>query len=177
MYSSGDYIPNPENDQFVDEVLSGYGFAAQLLWEPADWAITAYQCTHGDCSPLVLLGLLPLIPGGVGKHIDDIVDTGTGFANHRQLKRYLGKAGDGMDWHHIVEQIQIKKSGFLAKQIHNVDNVLAVDKTVHRQISGYYSSIRPFTNGLRVRDWLAGQSFESQFAFGMQVLRDFGVIK
>lgn len=99
-----------------------------------------------------------------------------GFSSFRALKRFLGDPGEDMDWHHIVEQIQIEKSGFPVELIQNTENVLPVERVVHYQISGYYASIRPFTDGLRVRDWLAGQSFETQFSFGLQVLRDYGVI-
>lgn len=44
------------------------------------------------------------------------------------------------------------------------------------KITGYYNSILDFTGGLRVRDWLAGQSFQDQYEFGLDVLRKFGVI-
>jgi len=30
---------------------------------------------------------------------------------------------------------------------------------------------------MRVRDYLAGKSFEEQYEFGLKVLRDFGVIQ
>jgi hypothetical protein len=90
----------------------------------------------------------------------------------------LGSPGEGNAWHHIVEQSQIKKSGFDPTQIHNTNNLIAVDKATHAKISGYYNtSTFQFTNGLKVRDWLAGQSFEAQYEFGLKVLRDFGVIK
>ncbi len=40
----------------------------------------------------------------------------------------------------------------------------------------YYSSINPnLSKTMRVRDWLAGQSFEKQYKFGVEVLRRFGV--
>ena len=44
-------------------------------------------------------------------------------------------------------------------------------------VSGYYSSKQAFTGGNTVRGWLTGQSYEKQFEFGMQILKDFGVIK
>lgn len=57
--------------------------------------------------------------------------------------------------------------------IHNTNNIVAIDKTTHRAISGYYSSKQPFTNGMRVREWLAGQSFDSQYEFGLNVVKMF----
>ncbi len=46
--------------------------------------------------------------------------------------------------------------------------------TVHAKISGYYSSIpiSGFTNGLTVRQWLSGQSFQLQFDFGLNLLKN-----
>ena len=43
-----------------------------------------------------------------------------------------------------------------------------------RAISGYYSSVQLFTNGMAVRNWLAGQSFSVQYQFGGEWI---GVLK
>lgn len=148
--------------------------AVSVALEPVDWLLTYDDYQRNGFNPWMLAGLLPFIPGSAGRHADDIVETG--YDSFRQLKKALGSPGEGMNWHHIVEQSQIKKSGFSPQQIHNADNVLAVDKATHSKISGFYSSIRPFTDGLKVRDWLSGQSFEAQYNFGIQVLKDFGVL-
>lgn len=88
------------------------------------------------------------------------------------MKKELGSPGEGNEWHHIVEQSQIGKSGFSSYQVNNVNNVIAIPHgkgTVHAKISGFYSSKPRWTGGLSVRDWLANQSFEKQFEFGMDV--------
>jgi len=95
---------------------------------------------------------------------------GQGYSSFRAFKSAQGSAGLGRQWHHIVEQNQIDKSGFAPEQIHNTGNIISLDATTHRVISGYYSSIRPFTNGLTVRDWLTGQSFEFQYQFGINII-------
>ncbi|MBR1599900.1 MAG: hypothetical protein IJ661_13460 [Lachnospiraceae bacterium] len=101
-----------------------------------------------------------------------------GYALFDDLKIAIGSAGKNRDWHHIVEQSQIKKSGFTPELIHNTNNIISIDRATHRKISGYYSTKSfDFTNGLSVRDWLAGQSYEEQYKFGIEVLRKFGVIK
>lgn len=100
-----------------------------------------------------------------------------GFNSFDELKRAVGSAGKGYDWHHIVEQSQIKKSGFAPEIIHNTNNIIAVDHETHLKISGYYNTKSfDFTNGLSVRDWLAGQSYEEQYEFGLNVLKMFEVI-
>jgi len=102
---------------------------------------------------------------------------GKGFNSFSALKKFLGSPGEDKVWHHIVEQSQINKSGLSPTQINNTENIIAVDSATHAKISGYYSSKQAFTEGNTVRDWLAGQSYEKQFKFGMQKLRDFGVVK
>lgn len=101
-----------------------------------------------------------------------------GYSSFRKLKKAIGSAGEGNDWHHIVEQSQIKKSGFSPELINNTNNIIAVDHATHMKITGYYANKGfDFTNGLSVRDWLKDQSFETQYEFGIKTLKDFGVIK
>ena len=96
-----------------------------------------------------------------------------GYSSFRKLKRAIGSPGQGREWHHIVEQSQIIKSGFSSEMIQNLGNIASVEKSVHRKISGYYSSIQPFTNGLTVRNWLAGKSYTYQYQFGVGVIEMF----
>lgn len=48
--------------------------------------------------------------------------------------------------------------------------IRSIDAAMHRKISVYYSSKQPFTHGITVRSRLAGQDFEMQYYFGLQVL-------
>ncbi len=87
----------------------------------------------------------------------------------------MGNAGAGKDWYHIVEQSQIEKSGFSPQSIHNTDNIIALDHDIHMKVTGDYNSKQfDFTNGLSVREWLSGRSFEDQYNFELQVLKMFG---
>jgi hypothetical protein len=79
------------------------------------------------------------------------------------------------EWHHIVEQCQIKRSGFDAETIQNVNNVVNISAETHRKISEFYSSKHSFTEGLTLRKWLAGQSFSVQYEWGLRILKMFGV--
>jgi len=118
-----------------------------------------------------IIDIIKVNENGIGH----LIDPSEGFDSFNKLKKSLGFAGEGNEWHHIVEQSQIKKSGFAPEIIHNPENALAVDKDVHRKISGYYDSIDPqYSEKLRVRDWLAGQSYEFQYKFGLSVLKKYG---
>jgi len=118
----------------------------------------------------------PVSKGGSGS-INDLTPN-QGYSSFKDLKKNIGSAGDGNDWHHIVEQSQINKSGFSPEQIHNTNNIIAVDHATHMRITGYYNTKSfDFTNGLSVRDWLAGQSYEEQYSFGLDILKRFGVIE
>ena len=97
-----------------------------------------------------------------------------GFNSFRALKKYLGSAGKGYQWHHIVEQCQIRRSGFDKQMIHNVNNIVKVSDTVHTKISGYYSSIDTnLCENMRVRDYISQFSFEEQYQFGIKMLEKF----
>ena len=63
----------------------------------------------------------------------------------------------------------------------NINNVIAIPsgkKSIHGEISGYYSSIPAtgFTKGKTVRDWLAEKNFKEQFFFGMDLLKQYGEV-
>lgn len=111
----------------------------------------------------------------LGTKSDEII---TGYKTFDALKRALGSAGENKAWHHIVEQSQIGKSGFKAEDINNINNIISIpsgfSESVHSKISGYYSSKQFFTEGKTVRDWLAGKSFEEQFEFGLDTLKQYG---
>ena len=61
--------------------------------------------------------------------------------------------------------------------LQNTNNLIKLEHgagTIHAAVSGYYSSKQPFTGGVRVRDWLAGKSFQEQYDFGIKTLERFG---
>jgi len=106
---------------------------------------------------------------------DKMYYNGMGFSTFEKVKKYLGAPGEGKQWHHIVEQCQIKKtrSSFSPYKIHNTCNLIAIDKDVHNKISKYYSSKFEFTDGKTVRDWLSDdKSFEFQYNFGLDVINN-----
>ena len=98
----------------------------------------------------------------------------SGFKSFEDFKKVYGRAGDGMEWHHIVEQRDANIKQFGPEKIHNIDNMIALPADVHRKISGHYSSIQPESEHMRVRDWLNGKSYEFQYEYGLQLLKRYG---
>ncbi|MBN8468053.1 hypothetical protein JYJ95_16145 [Corallococcus exiguus] len=89
------------------------------------------------------------------------------------LKRALGPAGDGKQWHHIVEQTPGNVNRFGPEAIHNTENVIQLEQGLHKRLSGFYSSIQQEITGSRiltVRQWLSTQSLEAQRDFGLQAI-------
>ena len=91
------------------------------------------------------------------------------FDSRSQLWRYLGRAPEGMQWHHIVEQSQAAQFG--QRAIQSVENIVAIPIEAHQKLNAFYSSKRYFSKPNTVREWLRGQSFEAQYAFGMEQLK------
>lgn len=100
---------------------------------------------------------------------------GASFGSFSSFKNALGPAGEGAQWHHIVEQTPGNLPRFGPGPIQNTGNLVRLGVPTHRQISGFYSSIQPFTGGATVRSWLSTQPFEIQQQFGQEVLLRFGV--
>ena len=137
----------------------GFGVVGGTVGALVGWGAGALIAKYG-----VTTAALSITKGG-----------GAGFSSFNALKRSLGSAGVGNQWHHIVEQCQIVKSGFSEYWIHNSNNVISISNSVHKEISAYYSRIHNFTDGMTFRNWLAGQSFETQYKWGIEILRMFGV--
>jgi hypothetical protein len=95
---------------------------------------------------------------------------GIGFKSFGSFKRVFGPAGEGKEWHHIVEQTGRNVEKFGEEQIHNTQNLMSVSKEVNQKINAYYSSKDYFTNGQTVRQWISEQSFQKQYEFGKQIL-------
>lgn len=114
----------------------------------------------------------------INKNTGTCLEGGRGYDTFEDVKKVLGPAGENKAWHHIVEQNQIYNSRFDAKDIHNTKNLISIDSgfsgSIHSKISGHYSSKPKFTGGKTVREWLSGQSFEKQFEYGMDLLKQYG---
>jgi hypothetical protein len=91
------------------------------------------------------------------------------FDSRSQLLRYLGRAPEGMQWHHIVEQSQAAQFG--QRPIQSVENIVAVPIEAHQRLNAFYSSKQPNSYPNTVRESLRGQSFEAQYEFGMAQLK------
>ncbi|WP_156349855.1 hypothetical protein [Archangium gephyra] len=98
------------------------------------------------------------------------------FKSFDAFKNAMGPAGEDKAWHHIVEQRKPNVERFGAEALHNTENVIAINKSRHDAISAYYSTKSRDTEGMVVREWLRTKSYEEQRAFGMVVLKRFGVI-
>ncbi len=133
------------------------------------FGIGAYACRDGDCgNEAALLGRA--VQNGIGQ----------GYRSFQAFKNARGTAGEGQAWHHIVNQNGGNVARFGAERIHNTSNLIRLPNgagEIHRQITGYYNSIRPDITGsttLRIREWLELQSFQFQWRFGIDTIIKFG---
>jgi hypothetical protein len=127
---------------------------------------------------LMLLAAKKLPAANTGKFASMATSTQSrGFSSFSAFKRAMGNAGEGKAWHHIVEQTPSNVVKFGAENIHNTNNLMKLPHgkaSIHAKISGYYSSKQFFTGGKTVREWLSTQSYEYQYNFGIQKLKEFG---
>ncbi len=120
---------------------------------------------------------------GVASKVNNAVNkigaktVGQGFNSFSAFKRAFGPAGPDQAWHHIVEQTPGNIAKFGNQTVHNTGNLMKLPHgtgTIHAKVPGHYSSILPFTNGQTVRKWLSTQSFQAQYDYGIQTLKNFG---
>ncbi len=88
-----------------------------VICEPYDYASTGARCIKGECTPLDLLGLLPLVPGGAGKaskalrNGDDFVDTSKGLSRYSDTVFDVTKKDELLDpksWQNAEELLEDK---------------------------------------------------------------------
>ncbi|MGZ3458665.1 MAG: SitA5 family polymorphic toxin [Archangium sp.] len=97
------------------------------------------------------------------------------WGSYSGFKSAMGPAGEGKEWHHIVEQTPGNAERFGGEALHNTENVIALEKTLHQDLSAFYSSIRPAitkSTTLTVRQWLGTQSYEAQRQFGLLAIEN-----
>jgi hypothetical protein len=91
------------------------------------------------------------------------------------LRSALGSAGEGQNWHHIVEQTGGNIERFGPHAIHNTENVIPLEEGLHTRVSAFYSRKNwriTGSNDVTVRQWLSTQSYEAQRAFGLKALEN-----
>lgn len=100
------------------------------------------------------------------------------FRNEDELRRSLGPAGKGREWHHIVEKRLVGRPGFPPEQIHTTDNIISLPVEVHRRISETMSSKTDEFLGQVRRFGMETLDFGTQYDLGLDLiektLRDFG---
>jgi hypothetical protein len=91
------------------------------------------------------------------------------------FKSAMDSAGKGREWHHVVERTRGNVKRFGGAALHNTENVIALGAGLHRDVSAFYSSIRPAitrSTKLTVRKWLSTQSYEAQREFGLMAIEN-----
>ncbi|RKH62568.1 hypothetical protein [Corallococcus llansteffanensis] len=117
-------------------------------------------------------------PGGEGGDGSLEASTSLGpkaYSSYKSFRRAMGPAGEGKEWHHVVEQTDGNVARFGPKAIHNTENVIPLDKDLHARISAAYSSKNLQTTGsyqLTVRQWLSAQPYAAQREFGLRAIEN-----
>jgi hypothetical protein len=92
------------------------------------------------------------------------------------LFKAYGPAGDGNEYHHIVEQGGTNADNIPADQLHNTKTIVELPAPIHDLVSAEYSKKHDKTD-MTVRQWLQKQPFDKQYEYGLKVLRDLGILK
>lgn len=92
------------------------------------------------------------------------------YKSFDEAKKYLGPAGAGMEWHHIVEQRTAEYGLFPINLVNSTDNLVALPEEVHACITSKMK--RRFLGvGRSTRYVIEPQPFEVQFNFGIDLIK------
>ena len=92
------------------------------------------------------------------------------------LEKRFGPAGEGYEYHHIVEQ-GANRGLISAEQINSTSNIIRIPKLLHEEVNAVYSHSDPMNAlGQSLREKMRGTSFDVQRAYGLRVLRDLGIL-
>lgn len=99
-----------------------------------------------------------------------------------ELQRLAGQPQYGYEIHHIVEaqfrsRNEQRNSLRFSDRINSPDNLARIPHWEHVLISSWYSRKNDFYGGVTPRNYLRGKDWIEQYNLGLQVLRDFGVLK
>lgn len=94
------------------------------------------------------------------------------FRSEAELRSYLGPAGEGREWHHIVEKRQEGRPGFEPERIHSTDNIISLPADVHRRISAKMSTRYPDSDGDIRRFWVERLDFGTQYDHGLDLIEE-----
>ena len=89
---------------------------------------------------------------------------------YRSFKRVNGPAGPGMDWHHLVEQQKSNVMKFGVDAIQNSDNLIRLDRNIHRKVTGHYNAAGP-PGFSRNRDYIQTLNFAEQREYSLTIMR------
>lgn len=93
------------------------------------------------------------------------------FRSERELREYLGPAGPGREWHHIVEKRLAENGRFPAEVIHSTDNIINLPVAVHRRINAIMSAKDEETGGVVRRRWMERFSYGEQYNMGLDLIK------
>ena len=113
------------------------------------------------------------------------------FDTYKDFKKHYGKAGEGNEWHHIVEQSQVKNGSVLAQDVYSVNNTIKLDYANHRKITGIYNTrignlnqkgvtglsdlFSGVNQNITVRQYMSNLTYEQQYEMGISILKLLGV--
>jgi hypothetical protein len=103
------------------------------------------------------------------------------FSSFRAFKKIdlvkrFGPAGDGYEYHHIVEQGP-NEGKIPSEKLNSTSNIIRIPKLLHEEITSIYSSKNALNTGnLSTREIMRSQSFEQQRELGLEILRRMGVL-
>jgi hypothetical protein len=92
------------------------------------------------------------------------------------VEKHFRRAGDGQEYHHIVEEGGDNEDDIPASLLQSTDNIIKIPTMVHEAITGEYMKYDEEL-GMSLREYLRGKPYEVQYEKGIEVLRKLSIIQ
>jgi hypothetical protein len=91
--------------------------------------------------------------------------------------KWIGPAGDGSQYHHIVTQGGANGDNILAAQLQNTDNIIILPTLLHEIVSDEYLKPSPDDASITLYQWLQTEPYDVQREVGLNILRELQILK
>jgi hypothetical protein len=91
--------------------------------------------------------------------------------------KWIGPAGDGSQYHHIVTQGGANGDNILAAQLQNTDNIIILPTLLHEIVSDEYLKPSPDDASITLYQWLQTEPYDVQREVGLNILRELHILK
>jgi len=94
-----------------------------------------------------------------------------------ELQQAANDPKPGYDVHHIVEQTEAERFGFMRSETEHPENLVRIPRLQHYRITGWYMQANDKFDRLSPREYLQDKDWEERYRVGLEALKEVTAIQ